>query len=103
MREVVPAEYSQTPPTATYFHFWILRRNPTRRTRPMSMGKIRRVINYKLRDLTKCQHAPKLFQPSTLKRHQRRLISTSGFCAVGGVLEYSAGTSWRHVDIMQRF
>ena len=46
MREVVPAEYSQTPPTATYFHFRFLRGDPTRRTRLMSMGKIRRVINY---------------------------------------------------------
>jgi len=34
------------------------------------MGKIRRVINYKLRDLTKCQHTDTLFQQSTLKRER---------------------------------
>jgi len=79
--QVVPAEYSQTPPTATYFHFRLPRGDPTRRTRPMSVGKIRGVINYKLHELTKsCQHTPTLFRPSTLKRHQRRLIPTSGFC-----------------------
>ena len=32
------------------------------------MGKIRRVINDKPHDLIKGQHAPTLFQPSTLKR-----------------------------------
>jgi len=108
------------------------------------MGKVRRVINYKLHDLTKCQHTATLFQPSTLKRHQQWLISASGFSeaiphvehgqcqwekklchtikasnfcrmstcggnqkrkyvAFGGVWEYSDGTAWRHVDILQKF
>jgi len=37
MSEVVPEEYSQTPPTATDFHFRFPRGNPKRPTRPMSM------------------------------------------------------------------
>jgi len=78
------------PPTAIYFHFRFPRRDPKRRKHPISMRKIRRVINDKLHDLIKCQHAPTLFRPSTLKRHKPRLISTSGFRdatpnVVGGV------------------
>ena len=40
------------PSMPTYFHFRFLRGDSTRRTRLMSIGKIRRVINYKLHDLT---------------------------------------------------
>ena len=79
MQDVVPTEYSQTPPTATYFHFRFPQRDPKRRTQPISMGKIRHVINDKLHDLIRCQHAPTLFHPSTVNRHQPRLIFTSGF------------------------
>jgi len=39
--------------------------------------------------LTKCQRVTKLFQPSTLKRHQRRLISTSGLCEATLHVEHS--------------
>ena len=52
MPAVVPAEYTQTPPMATYFHFRFPRGDPTCRTRPMSTGKSRRVINYDFSSLT---------------------------------------------------
>jgi len=40
MQDIVPAEYSQTPPTATYFHYRFPRGDPKRRTQPISMVAI---------------------------------------------------------------